>query len=327
MSRRILWRAAGVLLVLPWLALSPAEAQFGSLGKKILGKKAEKQVEQKAGVAPAACSEEELIIDEALVGRYLASLRARDQEITALSKEGGETGRYYAAVLRRRELARREQAFQRNQGPDYERYKALYARGMQGDGAAMQEAMRIPPSLDPDQVPLPSLDWKTQRSADGRLEKAMAGGGEFTPCEWTQVVEVLPRAAALIVQNPEPRGDDLRLPYRQTPLSPAEVAALRGNRLALAEALGMDPRTEAEKRRDQEAAALAQQPPKSPYQACLEKELMATQKYFEANKDKLEKAQAAGDQATLMEFAQKQQEATMAAAQKCAQLTSGDEDE
>jgi hypothetical protein len=318
-------RALALAALALCLAATPADAQFGALKKKIskaVTGKSDSAATVSAGSGSsggASCDESDPVVTNELIDGYLRSLAARDAEIRKMAQEDTPTGRYYAAFLKREAAEARLAEYRAGRGPDYARYQELNKKGMAGDAAAMQQAMQVEQELSPERIKLPELEWDNQRKADTRLDRVMAEASGFDKCDWPVVMEFFPRAAGVVVDNPNPKGEQLNTGWRSSPLSADEVKVLRARRPELAKAFGWElpeAKAAAEKRKQEQAKREFAEA--NPMAACMEREMKPFNDKIEKRQAELEAAQKRGDTAALMAFSQEMQAAQLAAAQKCA---------
>ena len=143
-----------------------------------------------------------IVITNEVVDCYLKSLSAREAAVQKLAKEPGTTGQYYSAVLQRQAIQKRKDVFEQQQGPTspstrQSRSGSRYRYGRRSgpgrlvcvDGASS--------------VPLPQLDWQSQQNASATMDSTMRTAGAFSPCDWQDVGERIPRLVQIMAQDPK----------------------------------------------------------------------------------------------------------------------------
>jgi len=234
-------RYLAVLLAVALLHPAPVSAQLGGIKKRVTDRVTGRT---DTTTKAKACDASGLLITADVVDRYIKSFTARDAELTRLSREPGETGRYWTAWLKRREIERRKREYDLHRGPDYEKYRALQPRLMKGDAAAQQEQQALAEELNPNRVKLPDLGWQTQQQGNQRADNAQREAGGFSECDWTNgIVERVPQMAYSLMDG-SAEGEQNAL-QRGTK---AEVAALKARVPDLARVLELSYQTEAERR-------------------------------------------------------------------------------
>jgi hypothetical protein len=241
-----------------------------------------------------------------------------------VAKENSPTGRYYAAIAKRLELARRRADFRAQVGSDYARQQELQKKGMStGDAATLQEAAMIEQNLDENKVELPETSWDAQKAGNDRIDAAMQRAGNFDACDWTSVTDVMPTIAYQLATDPDVKAADIHV-GRPTGVTPDEVQAVRAKRVELARLLGTQYRTDAqlakEKENQRAASAPASAGPMGPYNECMQTEMKPINDYVEKHKAELDAAQEKNDMTKLMQFADTQQKIMAKASMKCAPL-------
>jgi len=195
-------RPLGLALLL--LAAAPsAHAQVGGIVKKATGQVTQKKTDSTS--APAAkpkCDPSSIVITNDVVDRYLKSLSARDAEVQQLAKQPGATGQYYSAVLQRQAIQKRKDVFEQQQGPDFAKYEAIQKRLAAGDTTAVQDQVALFASMDPSSVQIPQLDWQSQQNANASVDSTMRTAGGFSPCDWQDLGERVPRLVQILAQDP-----------------------------------------------------------------------------------------------------------------------------
>jgi hypothetical protein len=189
------------LLVLA--AIAPAYAQVGGIVKKATGQVTGKKTDSTP--VPAAkpkCDPSSIVITNNVVDSYLKSLSARDAEVQKLAKAPGATGAYYSAILKRQAIQKRKDEFDLQQGPDWDKYQAIQNRLMAGDTTAIPDQIALSQSLDPSSVQIPQLDWQSQQNANASIDSTMRVAGGFSPCDWQDLGERMPRLVQILAQDP-----------------------------------------------------------------------------------------------------------------------------
>ncbi len=245
-------RYLAVLLAVALLHPAPVSAQLGGIKKRVTDRVTGRT---DTTTKAKACDASGLVITADVVDRYIKSFTARDAELTRLAREPGETGRYWTAWLKRREIERRKREYDLHRGPDYQKFRALHARLMTGDAAALQEQQALAEELNPNRVELPDLGWETQQQGNHRADKAQRDAGGFSECDWTNgIVERVPHMAYSLMDG-SAEGEQTAL-QRGTK---AEVAALKARVPDLARVLELPYQTEAERRQIAREDSLANQ--------------------------------------------------------------------
>lgn len=313
MRRSVVFAAAVAIGVLP----TTAAAQFGRIKSRITG-----------AVQPQAQAQATQIvvvpITEDVVTRYLKAVAVRDQAIQNLARENSDAGRYFAAVMRRDSLIRRENDFRAETGPDWERYKQLEASMQAGDTAAIGAMSRLQRAIDPSQVSIPPTDWNAQKAGNAKLDSTMKVAGGFSDGEWGYVNDQIPRVLAQMTNTGAAEDTAVARIAQSYTITPDEVRAIRARRIELARALRYPYRTDQQiafaNNPARESTGQNGAPATNTYAGCLAHELEPFQRESERRKTEFETAQKNGDTQKLMEFAQRFMVAQQAAAQKCAPL-------
>src|SRR4029453_14175566 len=197
-------RPLPVCLSLLLLAAAPAaHAQVGGIVKKATGQVTGKKTD--STTTPAAkpkLDPTSIVITKNVVDSYLKSLSARDAEVQKLAKAPGATGAYYSAILKRQAIQKRKDEFDLQQGPDWDKYQAIQKRLMVGDTTAIPDQIALSQSLDPSSVQIPQLDWQSQQNANASIDSTMRVAGGFSPCDWQDLGERMPRLVQILAQDP-----------------------------------------------------------------------------------------------------------------------------
>lgn len=310
-SRSRRWSAVSCLLLLA-LIPQPAHAQFGSLKKKLLGKKdPPAQSQQQVGI-------QRVVITPAIVAAYLRALQGKEAEMRKMAQENSPTGHYYAALLKSREVTRRQNDFRAGVGPEAERYRKLVNQFRQAnDTTYWNQAVRLEQEIEGAQASEPSLgdlDWQAQTQANDRIQEAMrkAAGDDISPGGWLFLVDRMPILVWAFADDPNPPRDKLGGDWTDD-----ELAAVRAQRVALARADALPYRTDAEieKKRQEEEHQKQVEAAADKQQSCMEGEI--SEAYQEKLKSELEAAQKAGDTQKMMALSQAYAAKAQAAMQKC----------
>jgi hypothetical protein len=306
-------RSLAVLLAAAIIVPAPALAQVGGLRPKKIVERVTGKTDTTKAAAPAGkprCDPSKLVITADVVDRYVKSFSARDAELTRMSREPGETGRYWSAVLQRREIERRRDEYNLNRGPDYDKMKAIQARMMRGDTTAITAQLRLSQELEPSRVVVPSISWETQQQYDARVDQAQLTAGGFSECDWAGIGEKIPRITGALSSGDDAQARDFG--------TAAEVAAVRARLPDLKRVLGFNTRDSAQERREADQRAMKTQKElqdsadaqMDPVQLCIKNAQAAFAKEHEAE---IDRAQKAGDQAALTRISM----AMAQASQKC----------
>jgi len=285
------------LLAVAMLQPAPVFAQLGGIKKRVADRVAGKPDTTVTAQAKPKCDATSIVITADLVDRYLESFTAREAELARLARERGETGQYWTAWLKRREIERRQREYKLHRGPDYQKYRAILTRLMSGDTTAAREGGQLEQELDPNRIAVPEVKWETQAQGNGRLDAAQREAGGFSECDWTNgVVERLP---LMVLYLADASADGERLALERG--TKAEVAAVRARVPELAKALEISYQTEAERlqlaREDSLATQRALESQLSPADVCAQR---AGLDFAKKHKDELDAAQKQGDTAALM---------------------------
>ena len=277
------------------LSVTPSlHAQLGGLKKKVADK-----VTGKKDTVPVAtgttgkprCDNSAVVITNDVVNRYIKALDARDAEIRKIAKEPGPVGQYYAAIQRRDSVEKRKHEFDRRRGPDWERYKVIYAKMAHGDQSAIAAQHAFSDSLDPTNVRIPSPAWEDQQKYNGRLDSVMLAASGIDPCDWNQLGERIPTFMRVLMQDRNAK--DLQGAGTQQ-----EAAAIRPRLDELANRLGYsgrakDEMTEAEKahvKAEDEKLAMSATVTGDAYTDCITQAQHEWTKKHQAEMDKVQKA-------------------------------------
>jgi hypothetical protein len=284
-----------VSLGLLLLAAVPAHAQVGGIVKQATGQVTGKKTDSTA--TPAAkpkCDPSSIVITNSVVDQYLQALQAQEAAVQKLAKQPGATGQYYSAVLQRQAIQKRKDEFDQQQGPDWDKYQAIQKRLMEGDTTAIKDQLALSASLDPNQVQIPQLDWQSQQSASTSMDSTMRMAGGFSPCDWQDLGERMPRLVGILAQDPNAKEF-------QGYGTPKEAAAVQPKVPQLAPLMHISytsPEAQARKKKQAEAAA---QPAASgnPETDCMVKAQADWSKKYQAE---LEAASKAQDMNTIMKL-------------------------
>jgi hypothetical protein len=284
---------AAVLLAATLLHPAPVSAQLGGIKKRVTDRVAGRTDTTKA---KPACDASGLVITADVVDRYIKSFTARDAELTRVAREPGETGQYWTAWLKRRDIERRKREYDLHRGPDYQKLRALQARFMGGDASAQREQQALVEELNPNRIELPDLGWETQQQGNQRADKAQREAGGFSECDWTNgIVERLPRMTYSLLDG---SADGERLALETG--TKAEVAALKARIPDLARVMELSYQTEAERRQIAKEDSLANQrmleSQLGPERSCA---VRASNEFMARHKAEFDQANEKGDTAAL----------------------------
>lgn len=307
-----------------------ANAQLGGLKKKVAekvtGKKPDTTVVAGGTGTQAKCDKSTMVITADVVDRYLKGMAARDAEIKRIAREPGPNQAYYAATSRRAAIERRKREFDLRRGPDWERYKVLYPKGVKGDQAAMTQWRALLDSLDPNQVQVPEFDWKAQQENNKQLDSVAMAAAGISPCDWggNGIGDRIPMLVNIYASDPNAK--DLR--GYGTPL---EGAAVKARLSDLKEALGYNARgggaadfTEAEKthiKEEDDKLARSMALTGDPYTDCV---TGAQQEWYKKHQAELDKAGKDKDMAASQRLAMQMAQET---AQSCKKFSKNKSDE
>ena len=112
-------------------------AQLGGLRRRAQEAVTPKPAQQ-AAVQPVPVT-----ITDDVLSRYMRGLAARERALREKSRENSDIGRYFAAVVRRDSLQRRQNEYRAETGPDWERAQQLRAAMMQGDASASRSLQEL----------------------------------------------------------------------------------------------------------------------------------------------------------------------------------------
>ena len=295
------------LLLVP----TPAHAQFGSLKKKLAGKK-------DPPAAAAASSRQRPAITPELVQTYLKGLQARDAAMRKLAQENTARGHYYAAYLRHQDAVQRQNDFNARVGPDWQRYNALNDRWRQHqDIEARKQANTILESINPENAPEPGLEgfsWQDQRDATTQLDDAARQGAGLDAGTWSQLSDLFPYVVGRVAQSdsvsPSDLGDDW---------SRSETNTLLQYREQLARGLGISYKTNAQiaQEKADKAAADKNEQMANDQNSCMEREMPAAER--DKAQAQMQAAQKSGDMNKMMAIGQEYSQKVQAATAKCQQ--------
>jgi hypothetical protein len=273
---------------------------------------------------PPKCDAGAPTVTDDLVARYMKALQARDSMMGVIAKENSPTGQYYAALMQQRSLQRRENDFDNQLGPDWDKYLALQKRVQSGDTSAARQMQGVKP--DPQSVTLPHLPWETQKAGNDRLDVAAEHAADFDYCGWTAVVDVMPMLVGALANNPNATSQQISAWGHPNGFSAAEIAAVKAHRIELARLLGVRYKSDAMLAAQNAPPPAAAMPAGAAatagmgsmtFAACFQKESKPAQDYAAAHKADMEAAQKAGDTAKLMQYAQTMSQLQNAAMAKC----------
>jgi len=265
-------RPLPVCLGLLLLPAAPTHAQVGGIVKKATGQVTAKKTDSTP--TPAAkpkCDPSSIVITNDVVDRYLKSLSAREAAFQKLAKEPGPTGAYYSGILQRQAIQKRLAA---------------------GDTTAVQDQVALFASMDASSVPLPQLDWQSQQNASATMDSTMRTAGAFSPCDWQDVGERMPRLVQIMAQDPNATNF-------QGYGTSKEAAAVQPKVPQLASLLHIS--LASEERAKKQAPAAATQPASSgdPQMDCMAK---AQADWSKKHQAELEAASKAQDMNTIMKL-------------------------
>jgi hypothetical protein len=276
-------------------AVSAANAQVGGIVKKATGQ-VTKKTDSTQTAAPAAkpkCDPSSMVISNDVVDRYLQALNAQSAAVQTLAKQPGATGAYYSAVLQRQAIQKRKDEFDQQQGPDWAKHQAIQKRLMAGDTTAIRDQVALSQSLDPYSVQIPQLDWQSQQNASAAMDSTMRTAGGFSPCDWQDLGERIPRLVQILAQDPNATNF-------QGYGTPKEAAAVNPKVPQLAPLLHISLNSP-EGRQKKAAPAAAAQPASSgnPQMDCIQK---AQTDWSTKHQAELEAASKAQDMNTIMKL-------------------------
>jgi len=211
-----------------------------------------------------------------------------------LAKQPGPTGAYYSAILQRQAIQKRKEEFDQQQGPDWAKYQAIQKRLMAGDTAAIHDHIALNQSLDPSSVQIPQLDWQSQQNASATMDSTMRTAGGFSPCDWQDLGERIPRLVYILAQDPKATNF-------QGYGTPKEAAAINPKVPQLAPLLNINYASPSARQQKAAPAAAAAQPASTgnPQMDCMQK---AQADWSTKHQAELEAASKAQDMNTIMKL-------------------------
>ncbi len=334
-------RSAGIgrilaLVLLSIVVASPAWGQFGALKKAMKNKAAEKAVDAAAPDSPPASGaaansgmggdNSTIVLSADVVDRLLTGLRAGKAEREKAAKEDSPVTRYdreaaaYEAAVAKCEQAKgtysarlaSDEKLQKKSQAMFDKMMAAAekqdrkSQEMYGDSV---QAL-IDPSCTVKQPNRPSDYWDVKRAIDTRADQANLKASGFTGSEMSMINERL----AAILQGAEVPGG----------ASDSEKAAVSAHDRELKSLLGIRDAQEGRiaKQVPSPAPAPVAQPDTQPVaripagaaamNACMAANAQKYQKELEGLSARAEKAQKAGDQATLLAVGDSTRKLTMA---------------
>lgn len=260
-------------------------------------------------------------ITDQVVTAYLNALKARNQEIRKLAREDSPTGRYYAAVLQRDSIARRNNDFKAETGPDWDRHVQLAAASARGDTGAARAMVALEAALDT-HVDVPENDWNTQKAANAHMDTVMMTGSGLSAGEWAYLWDPMAKLVGWVALAGVSDSSVAQIEQNML-LKPAEIRAVGARRIELARVAAWPYRTDV-----QIAAGPASDTGRArktvdtnTYSGCLTNELKPLTDEAERRKDEFEAVQKnGGDMSKLLEFTNRFMVAQQAATEKCGPL-------
>jgi hypothetical protein len=259
-------------------------------------------------------------ITDQVVTAYLNALKARNQEIQKLAREDSPTGRYYAAILQRDSLARRNNDFKAETGPDWDHHVQLAAASARGDASAARELNALEASLDT-HVDVPENDWNTQKAANAHMDTVMMTGSGLSAGEWAYLWDPMAKLVGWVAQAGVSDSTVAQIEQNML-LKPAEIRAVGARRIELARVAAWPYRTDAQIAAGSDDTGRARKTvDTNTYSGCLTTELKPVTDEAERRKDEFEAIQkSGGDMSKLLEFTNRFMVAQQAATEKCAPL-------
>jgi hypothetical protein len=287
----------GLLLL---TAVPAANAQVGGIMKKTKDQVTKKPDSTKAAASAAKpkCDPSSIVITNDVVDRYLKALNVRESEMQKLAKQPGATGQYYSAVLHRQEVKKRKDDFDQQQGPDWDKYQEIQKRMARGDTAAATDHVALTQSLDPNNVQVPQLDWDAQQNANATMDSTMRTAGGFSPCDWFDLGERVPRVVYILAEDPKAKEF-------QGYATQKEAAAIQPKVPQLAPLLSINYISPERRKKQEEAAAKqaeAAAQPASSGNAQTDCMVKAQQDWSKKHQTELEAAAKAQDMNTVMKL-------------------------
>ena len=318
-------RRSLVVLAIVFVVGSPRDL-FGQLGG--LRRRAQEAVTPRQE-APKAVQPIPVTITDDVITRYLRGLGAREQAMREKARENSDVGRYFAAVIRRDSLQRRQNEYRAETGPDWERAQQFRAAMQQGDAAAGQRIQELERSLDPSKVTLPEADWNAQREGNTAFDSLAMVGSGFSAGQWAFIIDEIPPIVSAMSHHGA-LADSLvnEIVKQKETRTAAQVVAVRARRVELARALLFGYRTDAmiaaEAAREQESARRQREAEAGPdpktYNGCLTIEMKAVSDSMAARQAEIDAAAQRNDVAKLTEISNQIAALQQKANQKCAPL-------
>jgi hypothetical protein len=298
-------------------------AQLGGLRRRAQEMVAPKPAQQ-AAVQPVPVT-----ITDDVLSRYLRGLAARERALQEKSRESSDIGRYFAAVMRRDSLQRRQNEYRAETGPDWDRAQQLRAAVMQGDAGAARRLQELESSIDPGKVAIPEADWNAQREGNQKMDSIAIVGSGFSAGQWAFVIDEVPPIVAAMSHDGALTDSEVDgiVAGKQTRTAP-QVIAVRARRVELARALLFRYRTDAmiaaeaaqkeEAARQQRAAEAG--PDARTYNGCMTIAMKAASDSMAKRQTEIDAATARNDVAKLSEIANQIAAFQMKSTEKCAPL-------
>lgn len=298
-------------------------AQLGGLRRRAQEMVTPKPAQQ-AAVQPVPVT----ITDEVL-SRYLRGLAARERALQEKSRESSDIGRYFAAVVRRDSLQRRQNEYRAETGPDWQRAQQLRAAMMQGDAGAARSLQELEASIDPSKVTIPEADWNAQREGNQKMDSIAIVGSGFDAGQWAFIIDEVPPIVAAMSHDGALTDSDVNgiVAGKQTRTAP-QVIAVRARRVELARALLFRYRTDAmiaaevaqkEEAARQQRAAEAGPDPRT-YNGCMTLAMKTVGDSMAKRQPEIDAASARNDVAKLSEIANQVALFQQKTTEKCAPL-------
>ena len=313
-------RRSFLLIGLLLVVITP-ESLFGQLGG--LRRRAQEMVtpkpQQREAVQPVPVN-----LNDDVLTRYLKGLAARNEAMRRLARENTPIGQYFAAVVKRDSLQRRQNDYRAETGPDWARSQQLQAAMMQGNTDAARQHQQLQAEMDPNKVELPQADWNAQKEGNYQLDSIAMVGGGFSAGEWAYIIDQVPPLLGLMTFDGAETDSLINaIVLAKRNISADQVKAVRARRLELARALVMSYRTDAMIAREgdeRRRAGRSNEPDPKTYNGCLTIEMKPVSDSMAKRQPEIDEAAKRNDVAKLSEIAGQLAVLQSAAAQKCAPL-------